>query len=170
MSAHSRCLLGALMLLSAGCGRETEKSQEERDVARNLAEITSETEEGFADLLFSIQDHATLQDGSQRINVAGLHKGRQLGFEIILDPTWKKGALGKDVPITTYRGGVKYRHTGPGSDLFLQVLDDLYGTKLGAKSMATETQFTGISLEGNPAALADGPVKIKLFFEKGGED
>jgi len=36
--------------------------------------------------------------------------------------------------------------------------------------MARETQFTGISLEGDPRDLAKGPVKIKLFFESGGQD
>ena len=36
--------------------------------------------------------------------------------------------------------------------------------------MAAETTFTGISLEGDLGNLASGPVKIKLFHEKGGED
>ncbi len=31
--------------------------------------------------------------------------------------------------------------------------------------MGKDTHFTGISLEGNPAALFQGPAKIKLFFE-----
>jgi hypothetical protein len=36
--------------------------------------------------------------------------------------------------------------------------------------MATVTSFTGITLEGNPGDLPGGPVKIKLFHDKGGED
>jgi hypothetical protein len=31
--------------------------------------------------------------------------------------------------------------------------------------MAASTNFTAISLEGTPAKLADGPVKLKLFYE-----
>jgi len=70
----------------------------------------------------------------------------------------------------TYRGIVTYRSTGADSDAFIQVLDELYGTKVGPKAMGRETQFTGISLEGDPRDLAKGPVKIKLFFESDKED
>lgn len=48
--------------------------------------------------------------------------------------------------------------------------DELYGTKLTPKTMATETCFTGISLGGDPRDLTKGPVKIKLFFESEEED
>jgi hypothetical protein len=50
------------------------------------------------------------------------------------------------------------------------VLDELYGTKIGPKAMGRKTKFAGISLEGDPRDLAKGPVKIKLFFESGGQD
>ena len=74
------------------------------------------------------------------------------------------------VPLVTYRGVVTYRSTGSASDAFVQVLDELYGTKLTPKAMATETRFTGISLGGDPRDLTKGPVRIKLFFESGGQD
>jgi hypothetical protein len=135
-----------------------------------LPEITAESEEGFVDLVFRVQDHKPLADGSQSLRAAGLHRGRKVGFEVVLGPTWRKGKLGKDVPIETSRGTVSYRRVGPESDAFLQVLNDLYGAKLSPKAMAADTPFTGISLEGDPGDLASGPVKIKLFYEKGGED
>ncbi len=50
------------------------------------------------------------------------------------------------------------------SQTFVQVLDQLYGTKLNPTAMARETRFTGISLEGDPRDLGKGSVKIKLFF------
>ena len=111
-----------------------------------------------------------MPDGSQNIRGSGTHRGRALCLEIILGPTWEAGSLGKDVPLVTYRGIVTYRSTGSDSDAFVQVLDELYGTKLTPKRMATEARFTGISLEGDPRDLTKGPVKIKLFFESGGED
>jgi hypothetical protein len=70
----------------------------------------------------------------------------------------------------TYRGTVTYRSTGPESDSFLQVLDELYGTKLSPKAMGGETRFAAISLEGDPRDLDKGPVKIKLFYEGAGQD
>jgi len=133
-------------------------------------EVTSEEEEGFHDLVFYIQEHKRLPDGSQSLRGSGTHKGRQLGLEVVLGPTWKAGSLGKGIPLVTYRGIVTYRSTGPDSDALVQMLDELYGTKIGLKAMGRETQFTGISLEGDPRDLAKGPVKIKLFFESDNQD
>jgi hypothetical protein len=135
-----------------------------------LPEITAECEEGYVDLVFRVKKHEPLADGSQSILAAGLHKGREVGFEFVLGPTWRKGKLRRDVPIETSQGMVAYRGFGPKSDSFLQVLDELYGTKLSPKKMAADTPFTGISLEGDPGNLASGPVKMKLFYEKGGDD
>jgi len=133
-------------------------------------EVTSEAEGGFQDLLFFVQDYKRLPDGSQSIRGSGTYKGRVLGLEVVLDSTWQAGSLGKDVPFMTYRGFVIYRATGPESDAFVQAIDELYGTKLSPKAMTGETRFTGISLEGDPRDLTKGPVKIKLFFESGGQD
>jgi hypothetical protein len=133
-------------------------------------EVTSESEEGSQDLLFYVQEHKRLPDGSQSIRGLGTHKGRALSLEVILGPTWQAEYLSKDVPLVTYRGVVTYRSTGADSDAFVQVLDELYGTKLAPKAMAAEARFTGISLDGDPRDLTKGPVKIKLFFESGGQD
>ncbi|MGO8929175.1 MAG: hypothetical protein ACLQU3_20100 [Limisphaerales bacterium] len=149
------------------------KSSSQAEPSKPLSappEVTSASDAGFHDLVFYIQEHKKLADGSQSIRGAGTYKGRVLGLEVILGPTWQEGALGKDIPLVTYRGLVTYRSTGGGSDVFVQVLDELYGTKLSPKSMGTETRFTGISLGGNPRDLAKGPVRIKLFFESGGQD
>jgi len=104
-------------------------------------------------LVFYLQEHKRLPDGSQSIRGLGTHKGRQLGLEVVLGPAWQSGSLGKDLPLVTYRGIITYRSTGPESDAFVQVLDELYGTKVKPK------------VEGDPRDLAKGPVKIKLFFE-----
>jgi hypothetical protein len=122
-------------------------------------------EEGFYDLIFYIREYQKLPTGAQRIRGEGLHKGRQLGFEVTFDPVWKSGTLGKDVPITTYRSTITYRSIGAESDTFVQVLDELYGTKINPRKMASETRFSAISLGGDPGDLSQGPVKIKLFFE-----
>src|SRR5262249_3404906 len=111
-----------------------------------------------------------LPDGSQSIRGSGTHKGRPVGLEVVLGPNWQGGPLGKDIPLVTYRGSVTYRSTGADSDAFVQVLDELYGTKVSPKAMGRETQFTGISLGGDPRDLAKGPVKIKLFFESDKQD
>jgi hypothetical protein len=162
--------------LFGGCSKQsapTEQIKEQVQASRPLTsppEVTSEEEEGFHDLVFYAQDLKKFPDGSQSILGLGTYKGRKLELEIILGPTWKAGSLGKDVPLVTYQGIVTYRSTGSDSDAFIQVLDELYGTKVNPKAMNKETKFTGISLGGDPRDLSKGPVKIKLFFESGKEN
>lgn len=78
--------------------------------------------------------------------------------------------MSQDIPLVMRQGTVTYRSIGPESDAFVQVLDDLYGTKLAPKSMRPETCFTAISLGGDPRDPTKGPVRIKLFFESGGPE
>src|SRR5215469_11673185 len=132
-------------------------------------EVTAEEEEGYHDLIFYVQEQKQLPDGSQSVRGVGTYKGRQLGLEVVLGPTWKGGTPSKDIPLTIYSGTLMYHSTGPESDAFVQVLDELYGTKLSPRAMAKETQFTGLALEGNPGNLSKGPVKIKTFFENGND-
>lgn len=167
--------MGILSILFGGCSKKPAplpSTAIQAHPSKPLAappEVTLETEEGFHDLLFYIQEYRRQSDGSQTIRGAGTHKGRQLGLEIILGPTWEAGSLG-DIQLVTYRGTVTYRSTGSESDAFLQVLDELYGTKLNPTAIGAETRFTGISLGGDPRDLTKGPVKLKLFFESGGQD
>ena len=135
-----------------------------------LVEITSESEEGFHDVVLSIQDHKKLTDGSQTILASGLYKGRKVSVEIYLAPEWRSGPADPDVPITTFQGTVSYHSVGAESDLLLQVIDELYGTKRSPKAMNKATEFTAISLGGDPRDLTKEPVKIKLFFDSNVED
>lgn len=168
--------MGLFSFLFCGCSKQpapppqtSAQSQPSKPLVAP-PEIMSESEEGFRDLLFHVQEHKKMPDGSQSIRGLATHKRRVLGLEVILGPTWQAGSLGKDVPLVTYSGTVTYRSTGSDSDAFVQVLDEVYGTKLTPKGMAIETRFTGISLGGDPRDLTKGPVKIKLFFESGGQD
>jgi hypothetical protein len=131
-------------------------------------EVTSESEEGFHDLVFYIQEHKISTDGTQILRVSGTHNTRQLGLEVVLGPTWKAGS--KNVPLATYSGDVLYHSVGKESNSFLEVLDDLYGTQLKPSAMVKEARFAGISLGGDPSHLVKEPVKIKLFFETGKDD
>ena len=78
----------------AGCDNQT-KTSVELPIAQKLddsiPEITSESEvDGFVDLVFRLTAHETRADGSQQIRARGLHKGEQVGFEIVLSNSWKK--------------------------------------------------------------------------------
>jgi hypothetical protein len=135
-----------------------------------LPEITSESEEGFRDFVLAIEEYDKLSDGSQKLLASGTHNGKKVSIEIDLIAGWNSGAPDPNVPIATFRGTVTYRSVGSESDLLLQVMDELYGTKQAPKAMSKATEFAAISLEGDPTNLAKGPVKIKLFFESDRDD
>jgi hypothetical protein len=172
ITRHFLAIMSIFSLFFGGCGRQSATSAQVQPSKPIAAppEVTSEQEKGYHDLIFYIQEHKQLPDGSQSIHGSGRYKGRPLGLEVVLGPTWQARALSKDMPLVTYRGVVTYRSTGADSDSFLQVLDELYGIKVSPRAMGRETQFTGISLEGDPRDLAKGLVKIKLFFESEKED
>ena len=128
--------------------------------AVDLPEITSESEEGFHDLVFAV-----VGGGDERtLRLKGKHQGTVVGFEVRLGPAWKEGKLG-DVNLTTYQGTVVLSSVGGESDELARVIDRLYDTKLAPRGLNAQTTFTALSLEGNPTRLNAGPVKLKLFFE-----
>lgn len=168
--------MGIFSFLFGGCGKQAPAPQ---GVAAEAApsmplsgpvEVTSQEEEGFHDLVFYIEELKRLPDGSQSIRCSGTHKGRRLGFDVVLADEWQTSAPGKDIPIVTHRGSVAYRSTGADSDAFVQAMDEIYGTKTGSKAMGSEIGFAAVSLEGDPRDLGKGPVKIKLFFLPDNED
>ena len=164
----TRIFLIFICIFISGACRRPQSQQAKPEITSHAAE----SEEGYHDLVFLIQEHRTLADGSQLISAAGTHKGKPVGLQIALSPSWKQGSidLGGGSSLATYRGDVTFRSVGAESDLLLQIMDHLYGTKLSPKKMKNETIFTAISLEGNPQSLKNGMTKIKLFFETDKED
>ena len=133
-------------------------------------EITSGPDEGWHDLTLAIRHSEKLTDGSQALHAYGVHHGRKVGVIVVLSPEWPKASFDQKVPFTAYKGVVTYRSVGPASDALVQIIDELYGTGLHPTSMRAEIKITGISLEGRPDELKQGPVKIKLFYESDAED
>jgi hypothetical protein len=139
--------------------------EEKSNFAVSLPEITSESEEGFYDLVLAITEHRKLADGAQTILASGLYKGSKVSLEIYLHPSWQSRPFDADVPLTTYRGNLSIRSIGAESDLLLRAIDEIYGTKQSPKAMNKATEFTGICLGGNPQELSKEIVKIKSFFD-----
>ena len=80
------------------------------------------------------------------------------------------------MPIDEMKTDKRARTGGPTSSganhvcALLQILDQLYATKLQPTTIRPTTAFTAISLGGEPSDLTKGPTKIKLFFESDAED
>jgi hypothetical protein len=130
-------------------------------------ELTSETEEGFCDLLLYVEQHTVLPMGSQELHATAVHRGRRVALEVVLGPEWREGTFA-DQP--SFQGMVTYRSVGSESDALLRILDELYGTKAAPRAMARLTDFTCLTLGGDPRELGKGPVRAKLFFESEHEE
>lgn len=170
-------LVSLAILLSfafvAGCTRKPTQESLSKVISKfeaPLPEITSESTEGFHDLVFAIREHKQLPDGRQMILAAGIHKGTRVSFEIYLGSGWRESPLDVDVPLTTYLGHMSFRSVGAESDVFLHAMDEIYGTRQSPKQMNEATEFTALTLGGDPRDLSKKMVKIKLFFESDDED
>lgn len=131
-------------------------------------EIALESEEDFYELVFFIQEHKRLADGSQAIVARGTHEGTAVGFELLLGSTWEEGASAPG--LVTYTGTAACRSLGVESDSLLKALDQLFETNQAPSQMKNETRFRALSLEGDPRDLEKGTVKLKLFFESRAQD
>jgi hypothetical protein len=128
--------------------------------AMALPEVTSESEEGFHDLVFAVV--SAIDKGTFRVR--GKYKETPVGFEVRLGAAWKAGKL-TGVDLVTYQGTIVLASVGRESDELVRVIDRLYGTKLSPRAFNAQTTFSAISLKGNPQDVTAGPVKLKLFFE-----
>jgi hypothetical protein len=126
-------------------------------------EIYHPSKDGWCDLTFRIDKSVTADNGAQILACSGVHQGEIVGFTVELSaPPWKGGQF---ADTTTHQGVVSIVSAGKASDSFIRVLEDLYGIPGPTAALRKRTDFTGISLQGDPQKLKEGLSKIKLFFE-----
>jgi len=125
--------------------------------------ITSESEEGFVDLIFAATGVRRQTDGQIRVDAVGKHERQRVGFGVILGPKWERKEAGENFFVQW--GTVRLVSLGEPSDTFLRVLDSLYGVDLGADRMKPETSLTAVALEGDPSTAPNVGLLMKLFFE-----
>jgi len=163
MTLHSKpAVVLALALL--GMSRATAASQQAA-----LPEIASQSDTAWHDLTFRIQQLGNHPDGGQQLRAAGSYRGARVAIEVLLGPAWKEGRLGSGTSLVVYSGRVTIGSLGEPSDRFLTAVDQLYGTKQHVRKMGAKTEFTAMSLGGDPTHLRTAPVKLKLFFESDDE-
>ena len=99
-----------------------------------------------------------------------MYNGSRFDFEVVFGPVWQAGSLRPGNIFTAFQGVITYRSIGLESDVFIQVLDKLYQTKIGPRKMRREAAVTGLSISGDPRDLVSGPVAMKLFLEPSGDN
>jgi hypothetical protein len=161
-------ILAAIVLVAFGCARKetattTQAPPPSAPAAKDVA-IAASGEGEFCDLTFTITNDEKTAAG-RRLVATSTIGGRTVAFAVQLGKDWPGSKTGEGIEMAIRSGEVRLVRIGAESDSFVQVLDKSYGAKVGATKMKPETRFEGISLEGNPANLEDGPARIKLFHD-----
>jgi hypothetical protein len=160
---------GSLLLAASACAKH--------DVAKPApaapkadapasTEITSEQKKGLPlDLVFAIKSQDMTADGTRVLDVRGTYNGTEVGLIVALGPKWETVAPETKSKFTFHTGTVEYRTIGEPSNALLAALDELYATKLKPDAMRTDVKFTATTLQGDPADLGKGEVRIKLVHD-----
>ncbi len=108
-------------------------------------------------------------DGVRAISATGRYGDASVGFVVSLGPIWERQDV-ENSDVILYWGRAELVSIGSESDAFVQLLDEVYGTRFGHRMMRERVPFLAVSLAGNPALLEHEPTKMKFFFESDAED
>lgn len=161
-------LLGGTLLLASSCSKSENAPAPAAPAtpAAQSTEITAETKEGKPlELLFVLKQQDIKADGSRVLTIGGTYKGAEVGLIVVLGAKWETVAPDPKSKFAFHTGTVEYCTIGDPSNALLAALDELYGTKLAPHAMRASTKFTAASLQGDPADLAKGEVRLKLALE-----
>ena len=138
--------------------------------AQTLSEIWRPSDEGFADLVLTIQSVEQAPEGYTTVTARGLSRRNVVGLKVSFKNAMKPGFVGSEVDRTAFaEEGIVYSSIGPQSDALLDSMAELYRVDAPG-SFAAKIGVVAIALKGNPSNLRHEPVKFKVFFNpQGGE-
>jgi len=136
-----------------------------------IPELTVDLKEGFVDLSLKMEGLVRDSDGLCRFEARAFYKQRRVGFAVVLGSKWDPQEIKLGEGTTQfYWGEAQLVSVGNESDNFVEALDQLYETNVGASRMYPDVRLLAVSLEGDPRKLETERVKIKMFFEHEVED
>jgi hypothetical protein len=144
------CVLALALLV--GCGKLSAPR-----------EIASTTASGCIDLVFYMDRHEVLQDGTQSFTARGLHEGRPVAFDLELTP-WRENPPGY-VNMTTWECGAKLISKGDAGNELLRAMDALYGTRTSPESMVKEVSCLLVSPWKDPGNFEERGAKMVAQFQ-----
>jgi len=160
---------GSLLLAASACSKHDEDKPAPaapKPAGPASTEITSEQKKGEPlELVFAIKSQDMTADGTRVLDVRGTYNGTDVGLIVALGPKWETVAPETKSKFTFHTGTVEYRTIGEPSNALLAALDELYATKLKPEAMRTDVKFAATTLQGDPADLAKGEVRIKLVHD-----
>ncbi len=108
--------------------------------------------------------------GGVEVLAKGLHKGKPVGFRVVIPRKWGAGEPIKDSPVVMQWGTLTLASAGAESDAFVAAVDEVYKTGLKPTAMKKEVSLSAVCLDGDPLKPDDGIVRIKCFAASGTKD
>jgi len=131
-----------------------------------MIDITSKTEEGFKDIILSVERLIKDDKGNLGIVAKGKYKDKTVGLLILvkggMENGIKDGAFDRQA---IYTGGIMFKSIGVESDNLVEALAELYEVKNKKRFSGHLIMFTCCALEEKELDLENRPARFKLFFD-----
>src|ERR1700676_879562 len=109
---------------------------------KQIPELTVGLEEGFVDLSLTMEGLVRDSDGLCRFEARASYKERRVGFAVILGSKWDPQEIKLGEGTTQfYWGEAQLESVGTESDSFVEALDQLYETNVGASRMVPDVRL-----------------------------
>lgn len=126
--------------------------------------ILENTEEGFVDLTFDINEVRKKLFGNTIIDCVANFNGRNIGFSLEIKKGMK-GVVNNDFNnISFYKDGLKIIYLKPVSDDFISCILTIYGFEQNSIILKNETVLEACALKGNPGNIQNEAVDFKCFL------
>jgi len=129
--------------------------------------VTHKAQPEFVDLELPMAEFTEDGAGEFQVTALGQARGRRMGFAVRVEPHWDAQPR---AGYTLYAGTVVLRAIGDASDVFVCYLAERYQLELSTRHMVPEIVVQAVGLDFDPRAIAQRPVKMKLFFHAEVED
>jgi hypothetical protein len=136
-----------------------------------IADIVVDTSDGFVDLRIPVIQSRFSEGGEAVLIVGGtlFERAVEITFYIragiLPNDLWSK-----DVVINSSADGVQMSLEGERGRNFAIAFSKLYQSHRSSFLMPAKLSFTAVTLDGNPANIANETIKFKLFHEEGSTD
>lgn len=150
----------ALVIFAAGCDKPKDNApppvRDEDNPIMKIPESYAD-KDGLVSLTFDIEKLTPPEQFGQDatfMEQKGRHKYTVMQFNVTVGRPVQKAP---------------FHSSGGGGDQFLQVLDELFGTKAKPRSMHPSTLFEQEVVEGDPTKLDKGPATLKMKHSNGAQ-
>lgn len=130
-------------------------------------QVARKAQPGFVDLELPMTEFAQVTDGEHQLTAMVSVGGRLAGFSVRVGAKWHAQPSGG---YTLYSGTVALKAIGDASNAFVKFLAECYRMESAPPPMLPEIVVDAVGLDSDPRAIADRPVKMKLFFHPEVED